>query len=264
MLQKRYNGFLNTPGLWNGKVVLNLEQFEISSPFFKADITINENLRLGKYVERLVSFQLAQQEDTTVLAENIQVQKGKITVGELDVLLNKGHRFIHLEVVYKFYLYDATVGNSELEHFIGPNRKDALIEKLTKLKEKQLPLLFTEACKPYLNALGLKVVNLEQQVCFKAQLFVPFAKQNMSLKILNTKCVAGFYINKNALQHLEGCKFYIPSKKDWLLAAHCHVNWVNFKFFTTIASDCFEQKFSPLCWVKFGNGEIKKFFLVWW
>ncbi len=263
-LQKRYEGFLNTPSLWKDKLVLNLKQFEITRPFFKMNIAVNENLRLGKYVERLVSFQLAQQDNIAILDENIQIQNGKITVGELDVLLISAHKPIHLEVVYKFYLYDATVGNSELYHFIGPNRKDALMEKLTKLKTKQLPLLFSKACASYLSALGLKAEDMEQHVCFKAQLFVPFNNQNIILKTLNTNCIIGFYIKQNELKHLAGCKFYIPNKKDWLVVAHTQVHWLNFKTFAGIANDYFEQKFSPLCWIKFSNGELKKIFLVWW
>jgi len=62
-------------------------------------------------------------------------------VGELDCLILRDKKPIHLEVIYKFYLYDASVGDTEIAHFIGPNRKDSLIEKLTKLQEKQLPIL---------------------------------------------------------------------------------------------------------------------------
>ena len=149
MLQKRYEGFLKTPFLWKDAVVFNLQQFEIISKTNTIDINLNENLRLGKYVERLVSFELEQQTDISILAENIQIQDSKITLGELDCLLKKEDNPIHLEVIYKFYLYDDTVGDTEIDHFIGPNRKDSLIEKITKLKNKQLPLLYSDVCKPY-------------------------------------------------------------------------------------------------------------------
>jgi len=49
---------------------------------------------------------------------------------------------IHLEIQFKFYLYDAALGTTEIDHCIGPMRKDSLNEKLSKLKEKQLPLLY--------------------------------------------------------------------------------------------------------------------------
>ena len=141
LLQKRYEGFLQTPCLWKDNTVFDLEQFKIDEKLTKINIEIDEKIRLGKYIERLVSFQLSQENSITILCENVQIQKEKRTLGELDCILKQENTVIHLEVIYKFYLFDATVGNSEIEHFIGPNRKDSLLEKLTKLKEKQLPLL---------------------------------------------------------------------------------------------------------------------------
>ena len=264
MLQKRYEGFLKTPYLWTNKTVFNLQQFEIHSETVNINIDLDEKLRLGKYVERLVSFELEQQKNTSILAENIQIQDNKITLGELDFLLKKEDNPIHLEVIYKFYLYDDTVGNTEIEHFIGPNRKDALIEKLKKLKDKQLPLLYSDACQPYLDTYNLKAKNMSQQVYFKAQLFIPFSNQDIKLKTLNTNCITGFYVNQNELHHFKDCKFYIPNKKNWLILPHTHVSWLSFDAFIANTKDYFEQKFSALCWVKLKNGELKKLFLVWW
>ena len=264
ILQKRYKGFLKTPCLWKDSVVFNNQQFEISSTTDKIQFDLDENLRLGKYVERLVAFELEQQPDISVLAENIQIQDGKRTLGELDCLLLRDNKPIHLEVIYKFYLFDGAVGNSEIDHFIGPNRKDSLIEKLTKLKEKQLPLLYADVCKPYLDSLDLNLENITQQVYFKAQLFVPFSNRDLRLKTLNTDCIAGFYIKQTELNQFGDCKFYIPLKKDWLVLPHTHVNWLNFDAFKVITEDYFEQKFSALCWVKLNTGELKKVFLVWW
>lgn len=264
MLQKRYEGFLKTPCLWKNNAIFNLQQFEIPFKSDRIEIALDENLRLGKYVERLVSFELKQQTDISILAENIQIQDGKRTLGELDCLLFRNNKPIHLEIIYKFYLYDDTVGNSEIDHFIGPNRKDSLLEKLTKLKEKQLPLLYSDTCKLYLDALHLNTEYISQQVYFKAQLFIPFSNQDIKLKILNSKCIAGYYIKQNELQQFVDCKFYIPNKKDWLLLPHTNVNWLNFDAFKVHTEDYFEQKFSALCWVKLKNGELKKVFLVWW
>ncbi len=263
-LQKRYEGFLKTPYLWVNDAVFNLHQFKVTPKSNKIEIALDEKLRLGKYVERLVSFQLSQQNNISILAENIQIQKNKITLGELDCLLLRNNKPIHLEIIYKFYLYDDSVGDSEIDHFIGPNRKDSLKEKLTKLQEKQLPLLYSDACKPYLEELDLKAENMTQQVCFKTQLFLPFSNKDIELKTLNTNCIAGFYMNQNELNQFKNCKFYIPNKKDWLMLPHTNVSWLNFNAFITITQDYFEQQFSALCWVKLNTGELKKLFLVWW
>ncbi|WP_298504396.1 DUF1853 family protein [uncultured Maribacter sp.] len=264
MIQKRYEGFLKTAPLWKGNSVFNLFQIEIHSEPDKISFYINEKLRLGKYVECLVSYELKQQKDISILAENIQIQKDKTTLGELDCLLLKNNTPIHLEIVYKFYLYDSAVGENEIEHCIGPNRKDSLKEKLQKLKNKQLPLLYTIECENYLNKLKMHSKDISQQVCFKAQLFVPFSKQNLHLKTLNTDCIVGFYIRQNQLDNFRECKFYIPSKKDWLIIPHTHVKWLNFISFKDISQIYVEKKFSPMCWVKQKNGTIKKMFLVWW
>jgi hypothetical protein len=264
MLQKRYEGFLKTPCLWKHDAIFDLHQFEITSQSHKIDIAIEDKFRLGKYVERFVSFELKQQENITILAENVQIQRDKTTLGELDCLLIKNNKPIHLEIIYKFYLFDESVGETEKDHFIGPNRKDSLIGKLIKLKDKQLPLLHTTTCQNYLNELDLKSENISQQVYFKAQLFVPFANKYMKLTTLNPDCIVGFYINRKELDTFKDCKFYIPAKKDWLVVPHQHVNWIRFEAYKNITKDYFEKQFSPLCWIKSKKGELEKIFLVWW
>jgi hypothetical protein len=263
-IQKRYDGFLQTNCLWKNDVVFDLHQFEIEEKSSKINIDINEKLRLGKYIERFVSYQLEQEKTIAILCENVQIQKEKRTLGELDCILLKDKKPIHLEIIYKFYLYDASLGNNEIEHFIGPNKKDSLLEKLTKLKEKQLPLLYSNECKSYLKTINLDVDNIEQQVYFKAQLFVPFSNLNIELSSINKNCIVGFFINRKELAQFKDCKFYIPIKKDWLVKPHQNVDWINSDQFKENSDEYLARDFSPLCWLKKTNGEIEKFFLVWW
>ncbi|MBT7816010.1 MAG: DUF1853 family protein [Polaribacter sp.] len=262
-IQKRYEGFLQTNCLWNGAIIYALNQFDIESKSTKIDAEINEKLRLGKYIERLVSFQLKQEESISIICENIQIQQNKITLGELDCIIKKENTVIHLEIIYKFYLFDESVGTTEIDHFIGPNRKDSLKEKLEKLSKKQLPLLYSDECKTYLNSINLEASEIEQQVYFKAQLFVPFQHQN-KLSTLNKNCIAGFYCNLKELHQFTDCKFYIPIKKDWIIIPHKNVSWLKFDEFDIELIEYINRKFSPLCWLKKQNGEILKFFMVWW
>ena len=264
LLQKRYEGFLQTPCLWKDHTVFDLEQFKIDKKSTQINIEIDEKIRLGKYIERLVSFQLAQENAIDILCENVQIQKEKRTLGELDCILKQENTVIHLEIIYKFYLYDAAVGNSEIEHFIGPNRKDSLLEKLTKLKEKQLPLLYSDECKTYLSSINLESSSIQQQVYFKAQLFVPLSDRKIQLRQLNTDCIIGFYIHQKEIHQFVDNKFYIPNKKDWIVIPHENVNWISHTNFLPIAEEYAQKKFSPLCWMKQQNGEILKMFLVWW
>ena len=263
-IQLHFDGFLQTQHLWKNSNVFHLQQFDIQQKSMAIDLEIDEKLRLGKYIERFVSFQISKDKNCEIVSENIQIQQDKITLGELDCLLYKDKKPIHLEVIYKFYLYDAIVGESEIEHFIGPNRKDSLVEKLIKLKEKQLPLLYSNQSKTYLENINFDVQKVEQQVYFKAQLFVPFSNQHVKLLVLNQDCVAGFYINLQELQQFSTSKFFIPSKKDWLIIPYSNVNWRNFNEFTTEIEPILERQFSPMSWLKKANGEIFKIFVVWW
>lgn len=263
-IQKRYEGFLQTPSLWFKNSVASLQQFEISSKITKFTERINENQRLGKYIERFVSFQIQQKQNCTIIAENIQIQHDKITLGEIDCLFLKNRKPIHLEIVYKFYVYDPSLGTDEISCFIGPNRKDSLIEKLNKLTKKQLPLLYFNETKNYLKKHDLTAEKFTQEVYFKAQLFVPYASKELKLTKLNSSCISGFYINTSELATLNACKFYIPCKKDWLIVPHKNVTWLNITDFELKAFKFLDKFNSPLCWIKFKNGELKKFFLVWW
>ena len=262
-VQQRYDGFLKTPCLWKNTTVYNMHQFEITPKSNKIDLDIDDKLRLGKYIERLVSFELSQNPSVKILAENLQIQQEKTTLGEIDCLLLQDEKPIHLEVIYKFYVYDASEGTSEIDFFIGPNRKDALIEKLKKLSEKQLPLLHSNHCKTYLESLSLKASRIEQQVYFKAQLFIPFGK-TVVLNILNPECIVGYYIKKENLSQFLECKFYIPEKIDWIIEPHTQVDWLNYRNFIEITIPILDRKFSPLFWLKQPNGLLSKYFLVWW
>jgi hypothetical protein len=263
-IQSRYEGFLQTQCLWRGNRIMNLHQFKIETLFSSFNEIINEKLRLGKYIERFVSYQLNNENDIEILCENIQIQKDKITLGELDCILLKNNKPIHLEIIYKFYLYDESIGISEIENFIGPNRKDSLIEKLNKLKEKQLPLLYSKECESYLKSINLTSDSIEQRVYFKAQLFIPYTKKEVQLNTINQGCIVGYYITFKNLNLLNDCKFYIPNKKDWLVIPHQNVSWNMYDDSKILIEEFMEREYSPLCWVKKQNGEIFKIFITWW
>ena len=264
-IQLQYEGFCKTPSLWKNAEIFDLQQFHFnnnSTTTFEGELP--ENLRLGKRVERFVSHQLKQDSTISILAENIQIQQEKITVGEIDFILKENQTPIHLEVVYKFYLYDEKSGEIEIEQFIGPNKKDSLLQKLTKLQKQQLPLIYNKNTEQLLSKLNLNAIEIEQKVLFKAQLFLPYNCEIPELKQLNSACVKGFYIPFNDLQILSKYKFYIPSKINWLQEIQTQVNWLTFEAFLPKVTTIIEQKTSPLCWLKQPNGEDQKFFIVWW
>lgn len=263
-LKLQYLGFLNTPNLWLENSDFGMQQFEIANTVSDVTDLGEHKLRLGKLVERFVSLQLKQNKSIYILAENLQIQDGKITIGEIDCLIQQNKQPIHLEIVYKFYLYDETIGTSEIDHWIGPNRKDSFTQKLAKLKEKQLPLLYHNCTTTVLEKLKLHVEEIQQRVCFKAQLFVPLQKQNSTFNSINNSCIKGFYINQNEVQQFTDCQFYIPKKLDWLIDIPTHHLWQSYDAFLEELTPLLNQKKAPLCWIKKANDETEKCFVIWW
>ena len=262
--QSNFSGFINTPFLFTSKV-LGMSPYIVNpETVFKLKTTINTNERLGKIVEQFVIEVLKKEENNHILAQNLQIQHTpQQTIGEIDCLYSHANQVFHLEIQYKFYLFDPTVGYNEIEHCIGPNRKDTLIKKIEKLKEKQLPLLYSKYTKHYLETLNLESKNIEQQIYFKAQIFMPFG-ETTTLKTLNNDCIYGFYFNFKDLLKFNNCKFYIPKKLDWLVDVNTHVNWQNYEQILSKLKSFYTEKYAPMLWLKFLNGDIKKSFMVWW
>ncbi|GAB1309157.1 hypothetical protein KH5_18400 [Urechidicola sp. KH5] len=263
-LKLQYNGYRNTDNLWKGSAVQDIKQFNAPSNNNTIFNHINTpNLRLGKLVEQFVFNDLEQSSNIQILCENQQIKREKQTIGEIDCLLLKNDQAIHLEIVYKFYLFDSHMRSDDITCWIGPNRRDALSLKLNKLKTKQLPLLYKKESKPLLNKLGIKPENIEQQVLFKAQLFAP-NKTEVMFNQLNMDCLCGTYVHYEEIKQFSNCEFYMPTKLDWLIIPHKEVAWLPFKKFKTQLLIFMKEKSAPLCWVKYPDKQIKKMFVVWW
>lgn len=264
-LQLQYHGFIQTPNLWLANTVFGLNQFVYTpNPNIQFTDSYNIPIRLGKRVEHFVCQDFNSNSDIQLLAHNLQIQRNKQTIGELDALIKHQEQYIHLEIVYKFYLYDPAVGSNELDHYIGPNRKDSLNYKLEKLKTKQLALLFRPEIKPYLDQLGLKVSDIQQQILFKAQLFMPYGKSLPDLQVLNPDGIAGYYIKRESLPSLSHCLFYIPSKLNWLIAVQPDVSWLSYNRFLEALSVFLDHRQAPLIWMKHPDGNMERCFVVWW
>ena len=261
----QYNGFLNTPNLWTDSSILELNQFTHSYPISTdIELPLKLNTRMGKRIEQFV-FQLFDSiESIQIIDENIQIQKDRITLGEIDCLLRNNDELVHLEIVYKFYLYDSNASPTELERWIGPNRKDSLIEKLKKLKTKQLPLLYTEETTSYLQKLTLAPENFKQRVYFKAQLFIPLSNNQESFSLVNNDCIYGFYARLNEMTRFSDCVFSIPCKLDWVSDVSEKAEWLDYNHFLKHVGELLKEKRSPLCWLKQQDGTFQKFFIVWW
>lgn len=283
-MNRRFDGFRNTPFLWK-EFLEELKMFATSQVSINdyPEIDSTSPLRLGRFIEQFVLYELEQDDTIQILSSNVQIFHGKRTIGELDCLLKQsaGKQTaldqssikqssakpptdnIHLEIVYKFYLYDPSFPN-ELNRWIGPNRNDSLVLKLKKLKEKQLPLLHHPETAKLLNELEVKSTEFKQRIYFKAQLFVPLSSLESMPKSVNKDCITGFYIRPKDLALFTNHTYYIPTKLDWLVEPHLDVEWIPAQTFQGLVSDQLATQRSPLCWMKSPDGNLQKFFVVWW
>jgi hypothetical protein len=261
--EKEYLGFLSTNHLFNEAHNLPFNTFSDeleNNQTFSAEL--EKGLRLGNRVERYVVHQLISN-DYKILVNNLQVISEGRTLGELDCIISKNDIITHLEIVCKFYLFDDSTGKDELDHWIGPNRKDSLVEKLNKLKSKQLPLLNNPITKNVLLNSGIERIH-NQKVFFVAQLFTPYYAEPISFNVINSQCHAGSYLSIDNINLLKDSYFYIPPKNEWLQTPTNDVHWMNFGNALDNLSELICNKKSPLCWIKNKNNEIEKVFITWW
>lgn len=274
-IEYQLQGFLATPPLWKNKEIYQLKQFNLEKipvrkkifPAETTSICFSKNYIMGKRMESMFHLLIHHSHRYKVLKNNLQVISNKITVGELDFLLEdnfKDHK-IHVEMVYKFYLYDPSL-NGELDPWIGPNRKDTLVQKLQKLKEKQLPLLYNPATAKVLENLNLSPSYFRQEVCFKANLFVPKKLLGKTFPCVNNICIAGYWINLLDFTEEEYSKFYYfaPKKPDWPILPQNNEEWVSYQEIKQQILLLFEQKKSPLIWMRKKPDVFERLFIVWW
>ncbi|MBF8150654.1 DUF1853 family protein [Winogradskyella sp. F6397] len=262
----RYKGFVKTPSLFKTNDFTEFSQIELDSTPKPIDNTaVFKNQRLGKLVEEFVFHQLRQDASVHWIVENLQIQKDRKTIGELDALYDFNDQPIHLEVVYKFYLYDTLKSyNNPLSYWIGPNRKDSLCYKLDKLKNKQFPLLFKDETKQQLQEYNIDSAAISQKLCFKAQLFLPYDTSKVPMESLNEDCVFGFYISYASIAVFKTLGFYIPQKLDWLVLPHNNVSWQDYETAKYSIKEAIEEQRSPLVWLKYSETNIVKCFITFW
>lgn len=228
------------------------------------DVTLPNNLRLGHLAEQVVSHCITASASYSILHQNIQIREGKQTVGELDFILKEEdtQKVVHVEMAYKFYLYDPSVSAVVMNNWIGPNRNDSLSEKLKKLKERQFPLLHSPLAE---NILGdLVAPDVSQALCLLASLYVPYGFCD-TLDPDYTAMIKGHYLHVELWSSLDtpDKRYYLPPKKEWGMDPTSGHTWNDY---ATIKQDiyrCTNEKQAPLCWEKRGS-TYSEFFIVWW
>lgn len=269
MSRELINGFLNTPPLWT-KEQFGIVQFEMENVFIDIPNTLEipRNLRLGYQMEYVFSTLITHHPNFELLAKNLLIDEGNRRIGELDFILRNKvtHQVFHIELAYKFYLIDPTI-SQPIYRLIGPNRRDMFYTKLDKVKEKQFPLLYHTVLKPIWENLKIKLEEVTQMVCFKAQLFSPFSDNGVSIRPLNKKCLAGYWVGMAEFQNnalFKACTYYIPLKIEWVVAPQQTKNYSS--HFEAIMEVNLRHlnKNAPMLWMKKPDETLVKLFVVWW
>ncbi len=261
--QLRFDGYLKSRELWDGQL-FSLKQYTIKGSSNLEIKLPKKKLRLGILVEQFVFTCLRANMNIEHLKTNIQIIQDKKTIGELDCLISDKGKYIHLELVYKFYLYDPSIQGNEIDKWIGPNRNDSLKQKLTKLKTKQMALLYHPNTNKTLSNLGYNLEMFDQKVHFKAQLFLPFGQNKRIIYEVNKSCIRGFYITQDKLELFKENHFFLPRKLDWLIDPHDSVLWLSYVEAKSFIALELHQSRSPLCWMKDPRGNFTKLFVVFW
>lgn len=270
---KQIEGFINTPSIFNNSNFIGFKLFEslneipdnTSNPFLAKEFS--KNLVLGKRVEHFFLASIKSSSEYQLIANNIQISDENRTLGELDFLLRelRTSNILHIELMYKFYVYDPEF-TIEMERWIGPNRRDSLLQKIEKVKTNQFPLLYTSEAKKYLSSLNLSSEEIEQQLYFKATLFIPEAFIDFEFPHINKQSIAGYWYHLEDFNKFDNpdLKFYAPEKQDWPIDPKFGQIWADFKEIIDQIKELHLRKKSPLIWVKKPNGIFERLIVVWW
>lgn len=268
LTSKLLNAFIKTPPLWLDRQ-FGIEQFVFPEIDHVAVHTskVPPNMRLGHKMEHIFKNCLEGQIIFELIAHNVAVKRDNRTIGEIDFLLkdNRDGGILHLELTYKFYLIDPTLGEP-MYQLIGPNRKDTFYSKLEKLKNTQLQIPFAEEAKEQLAILDVKSEDITQEVCFKAQLFAPYQHSEVVIKPFNNHCISGFWLHFEALSasKFKGHEYYLPSKDEWAVNPYDKGSWISHYELLLELNILMFRKRSPLVWMKKEELIFEKFFVVWW
>lgn len=279
----RFKAFYQTPTLWKG-TLCGLKSFGLSQFKFDHDLEAQESLELpniphgtvlGKRAEYFFKFCVEQSTNYELIAHNLQIFKGNVTLGELDYVIcekNTG-KLLHIELVYKFYCYDPNHReqksslvepfHSTFSRYIGPNRRDNFLYKLERLRNHQLPLLHTPQAIETLKSLEINTAHVQQQVCFLAHVFIPQSHWQHAFKFINKKCIAGYYLEYSAFAKAETSHtYYAPEKYAWKMKPHALEQSFTHQEVKVLCAASLSRGFAPMLWLQTINGIYERFFVV--
>ncbi len=163
--------------------------------------------RVGYHFESLVDFWLREIRKVKIEASGLQIQDGKRTLGELDLVFRDEDDILtHWEVAVKFYLHFPHENHTG-SYYIGPNAGDTLERKYKRFIEHQLPL-------------GLHhLPEIEQQSIFtRGRIFYhPNETERIPSPLLSSNHLRGSWYRSSETELLNHeARFAVLMKPYWL------------------------------------------------
>ena len=246
--------------------ITGLQNFNLSelNLVTELDFQLPTNIRLGHLAEKIVSELIKSSTNYEVLYENVQLIEDKRTIGEIDFIIKNKYtqQLIHMELAYKFYLFDPKISSKTINNWIGPNRNDSLKQKLDKVRNSQFSLLYHRSAKSKLHKVELGEVS--QALCLLVSLFIPYGYK-ASFSPIYKKAIKGYYVNLEkfiSLDHSEK-SYYLPTKKEWGMDPSENETWKELIDIKDSINTSIKEKQALLCWQKYNNSYLE-IFIVWW
>ncbi len=172
---------------------------------------------LGSYFECLWQFFFQYHPQWKLLAHNVQVIESKHTLGELDIIASHQDTVIHMELAVKFYLQHPDHNGQQCQHWLGPQCRDRLDLKLSKLHNKQLPFLVHTATQKTLKSRQLPTPT-KQCLILKGYLFHHWKTPFKRPPIVNAQCLMGQWLHQSDITDLVTGHDYwlVIEKPQWL------------------------------------------------
>lgn len=262
----QYSGFLETTAVrfWSEA---HIESFPFPVKGKPAEnISVVDNTVLGKRAEVFFEAMLAHSAEYRVVASQIQLINDGITEGEFDFFVEEVsiNQLIHIELAYKIYLLDGEMSTDQSQ-WVGPNRRDSLKLKWTKLINNQFPKLASPSAVDLLHKMGFENPSFRQALCMPMQLFIPFWKSEESMGDL-APCYSGRWISfvEFTRQDWQDDSFFIPEKEDWFVNPDKCEIWMSKTDIFPSLSEIIESSRSPMVWRKPKYGSAQRMFVTFW
>lgn len=150
-------------------------------------------------------------------------------------------------------------------NLIGPNLNDSFIKKLTKIKDKQFPILKHKKTENILEKIGAK--DIIQNTCFLGNVYMPKNK-NVEFKYINNECIKGFYTSinefKNNNKEYEQSSYFLPHRFDWVVNPCTNKTWKSYEEILSEIDVFINMQRSPLVFGKTKDGNYFSFFITYY